>query len=492
MFVSVAQSRFPRRRRPRRGSVLITALLFAAIIAIALSSYLQLSLNSLRMANRSYYQFAALNLAELGLERALRCYNQIDSAASPAAAWADAGWPTPAADNSIRCKFFDHSNPFSLGPGAKGELKVYCSHFSPGTNGTPVAVAKATVLFEPNAEPLHKYMEVTLRRRSFFANGMVARNWMVWKGGNALADSWNSDPDNNPATAAIAYDTSAGPIRANATVGTPNPANGSLDFGGGTIRGRVLNAGGAIGKSSGAILSSTVAGTGWDASLISNDFSASFPPVAAPNPPVLSRNAVNSTTPIAFPSTLPRAGDVAFDGVYFYDFASTWVMKASGGATNKLTISGPVVFLATAHHGLNVIDLSGNASIAVAAGGSLRVFTDGNIEASGNGITNANVSPATMQIFGLNPAPGGQTIRFVGNGSSCSVIYAPNATFELKGNGSLAGAVIASTITLNGNAAFHYDEALGRASAGAPFGVTRWRELRTPQERDAYFHQLDF
>jgi len=464
-------------RAPRRGSLLIVAMLLAAAIGISLVSYLKLGLNSLTLADRTFYQTSAINLAEMGVEEAMYCYNQLDTVSDPRTAWTGTSitW-TIASDNSVSATL----STLTLGPGVTGVVKVFCTDYNP--SGTPVIIAKATVT--PQKGPtLEKWLEITLRKRSLFANGMVARNTIVWNGGNATADSWNSDPDNNSATAAVTYAT--GPVHASATVGTPNAANGALDFGGGTIRGRVMNAGGTISKSSGAVLSSSTTGTGWDASLISTDFSATFPTVTVPAPPALNKNTAASTTPIAFPSTLPRGTDVAWNGVYYYEFASNYGLSAAGSATNKLTINGPVVFLAINHVSTspNLIDLGGNASIALTTSGTMKVYTTGNIEAAGNGMTNANASPSSLQIYGTNSTAGGQTIRFVGNGSSSAAIYAPNATFTLKGNGNLYGAVVANTINLNGNAAFHYDEALGNTSAGNPFGIIKWRELQTRDER---------
>ena len=48
---SVPPARFPRRHA--RGSVLVTALIFSAIIAISLTSYIRLSLTSLSLAGRT-------------------------------------------------------------------------------------------------------------------------------------------------------------------------------------------------------------------------------------------------------------------------------------------------------------------------------------------------------------------------------------------------------------------------------------------------------
>ncbi|MDI1319176.1 MAG: hypothetical protein PSW75_03140, partial [bacterium] len=74
----------------RRGSVLITCLIFAIIIAIALTSYLKLAGNSYMLADRAFLNTTAVALAEQGLEQGLECYNQLDDAATPAQAWT--GW----------------------------------------------------------------------------------------------------------------------------------------------------------------------------------------------------------------------------------------------------------------------------------------------------------------------------------------------------------------------------------------------------------------
>ena len=51
----------------QRGSLLIVAMLLSAIIALSLTSYMQLSRTALTNSNRSYHQNAAMNLAEQGI-----------------------------------------------------------------------------------------------------------------------------------------------------------------------------------------------------------------------------------------------------------------------------------------------------------------------------------------------------------------------------------------------------------------------------------------
>ena len=453
-----------------------------SIVAVSLASYIKLAAASARLLDRSFHATSAVNLAEMGLEEAMFCYNQLDNQTDARNAWSAAAGSTVtwtiAADNSVTGTL----PTVTLAPGVSGSVKVYCSHYNPsGTN--PVIVARARVTIA-NGPALDKWLKITLRKRSLWANGMVARNSILWNGGNTEADSWNSDPDNNSATPPVSYAT--GPVKAGATVGTPASGSGSVDVGGGEVRGRIMTGGGTVSKSSGAVLSGSTSGSGWDTSLISTDFSATFPEVTVPSPPAANKNTVNSTTPIAFPSSLPRSGDKVWNGVYYYEFASGWGLSGGGSPSNVVTIGDDVVFLATNNGATNTIDLSGNASVKVASGATLKIYTNGGIEAAGNGLTNANAQPNSLQIFGTHDPSTTRKIRFVGNGSSSAAIYAPNAPFELKGNGELFGAVIAGSITMNGNAAFHYDEALGNQTAGNPFGIVEWKELQSSGEQGSY------
>src|SRR4051812_42209906 len=71
----------------RRGSVLIVAMLLAAIIGVSLVSFIKLSTNSLKQAHRTFYSNSAMNLAEVGLEEAIARFNALDNVNAPADAW---------------------------------------------------------------------------------------------------------------------------------------------------------------------------------------------------------------------------------------------------------------------------------------------------------------------------------------------------------------------------------------------------------------------
>jgi len=471
------------RRLPtrRRGSVLITALLFSAIIAISLTSYLRLALNSLNLADRSFYQNAAANLAEVGIESAMYCYNHLDEVVTPASAWGS-GW-TIATDNSVTSTL----TGFTLGPGVTGQVKIYCSNYT-GAGSNPMVIAKSIVTFARGGGTLEKFMEVTLRRRSLWANGLVARDGMTWSGGNVLVDSWLSDPDSNSATAAVSY--SAAVRRANGRVGTLSSTDGAINLGNGNVYGYVATAGGNVTYGPTAVVSGTFPGSGGDTARITTDFDASFPTITQPSPSAT--NLISSS--ITTTTSLPGGSDTAAsDGYYYYNFGSGAAIDLNGGGKN-LTITGKVVLLFNNHATVPTITLGGNAYLSIAANAKLRVYTNGNVDLGGNGAANANADPSSLMILGTSTTS--QTISVTGNGQLIGAVYAPTASVTMSGGGSsgnVMGSVVGRTISMTGGSAFHYDESLVNASAGNPFGIVQWRELQTAAERNtANTTQLSF
>ena len=63
--------RFP----PKRGSVVLVALSCVTVLGIAMASFLSVSNQAMKLSNRNYAKAVSKQLAEMGLERALRSYN---------------------------------------------------------------------------------------------------------------------------------------------------------------------------------------------------------------------------------------------------------------------------------------------------------------------------------------------------------------------------------------------------------------------------------
>lgn len=454
-------------------------MLFSVLVAIVLTSYLRVARNSYNLADRAFLNTTALTLAEQGLEEGLESYNQLDSAAPPAAAWS--GWTltgTVATRKQINLAFDN---------GATGTLQVYATDYNPAAGTAPKLVAKATLL-PASGLGLSRMIEITLRRRTIFAAGLVARNNITFST-NTVVSSWDSDPDNNPATPAVGY--SAAVKTANAFVGTISTANGAINTGAGDIYGRIGTGGGTITHDAGAILSTNPAGAGWNSGLVNVPFVSNLDTPVAPALPA-TVNTINAN--ITAGTTLPRAGDSpAADGKYYYNFAAGAAISLAG--SDQLTVSNNVVLYLQSHAATTAVSVGGNAGIQVASGGNLTVYTDGNIAIGGNGMANANANAASTLIYGTNTGSG-QTITMTGNATTVAAINAPNADFSITGNGEVWGSVIARNISLNGNAAFRYDEALldysNTTGTGNPWGIAKWRELALSAERQAYAANFNF
>lgn len=433
-------------RDPRRGSVLIVALLLMVVLSLGLASYLQLNLGSARLATRTHAQAAAFHLAEAGAEEALWSFNR--AATSVAGAWEGWSLDEPAA----RRRF----TGFDLGGNTRGEVQVHVSS-TVLTAARPTVLALATVQ-APGDRPVTRMLEVTLGRRTRFAAGLMARERIAFAGPNVTVDSWDSDPDRDPATPPVPYSPAVRNDRG--SIASASVQSAAVLLNRASIWGRVATGGGApqIGVGGSITGRDTPPGVMLDPARITTDFTADFPALTAP---------VDGTLIAELGDTLGTPG-----------LATRWRCPAlSLNGRRTLTILGDVTLILTAGPGSAAINVMGSAELIVPEGSSLTVYAEGDIRVGGRGLTNRNAQPRTCQIYGVSTSPAGQSIHLLGNGALTAVVYAPNGDVTLNGNGDMMGSVVARNITLTGNAAFHYDESLADFGEGMPYGVVRWREL---------------
>jgi hypothetical protein len=445
------------RRRSKRAAVLIVALMVAALIAVGLGSYLNLNLASSRLAKRSFNTYAALNLAEAGTEEAVWSFNRTQG--GDTTAWSN--WST--GTGSAAWRKFEN---FDFGQNSTGWVKVYVDNHAPGPTARPKIVSQSST-GAPGEAANVRMIEVTLRRRSLFAGGLVAKESIAFSGANASVDSWNSDPDHNPSTAAVPY--SASVRTDNGTIASGSVVNTAVLINQANVWGYVATGGSQpqVGSSGTIRGASTPENIAVDPNRISTDFSASLEHVLAP---------VDGTILASLPATLGTAG-----------LSTRWRtpnIALSGNQT--LTILGEVTLTLTAATNVDAVSVTGNASIIVPDGSKLTLYVEGHVKIGGNGMANGNVQALACQIYGISQSPGGQDIDIVGNGALKCAIYAPNGNVKIAGNGDVMGSVIANKITLVGNAAFHYDESLADRGADQPFAISKWRELTTAAERAQY------
>jgi hypothetical protein len=212
-----------RRFAGRRGSVLLTALLFAAGLALVLGSYLSLSRTSLKVAHRTFFANDAANLAEAGLEEALACFNLMAAGTAPATAWT--GWTISGA-NAMRSL-----PPLNRSQNAVGLIKVYVKGYD-GSDAAPYVVAQATVTPFDGGAPVIKTVHLVIRRTAAtLAHGLVALNGLTLNN-STYVDSYISNPSGSPTGPWLVYSTSID--RSNASVVV---LGGSVNIGSGQIRG---------------------------------------------------------------------------------------------------------------------------------------------------------------------------------------------------------------------------------------------------------------
>ena len=455
-----------------RGSLLIVAMLLSAIIGISLVSYLQLSRTTHNVSNRAFFNNAAMNLAEQGLEEAM--YSVNTNVAVSTYAWP--GWTLSGGD-----AYREFSTPTgTLSQDATATYRVYVYNYAVANPAPKTVISRARVTLGGVASaPIDKWIHVVLRKTSKFANGLVAKDIVRFNGTNATVDSWNSDPDNLPGTAAIPY--GAGVKQTNGSVASLSVVSvNQADIFGYVATGTTAPAVGANGKITGNF--SAPSGT-VDPTRVDTNFSANFDPVVAP-----SGSYSNYGGAITTSVSLPRAGIDTVMGTG--DYATYHMIEATSVnfTNNTLTITGKVILKLT--NTLTAIDISGPGGVNINTGAELQVYGSGDFSITGQGILNGGNTLATAnqpincQFYGTKTS-GVQNINITGNGVLSAVVYAPQGSITITGNGDVMGSMVGNDITLAGNALFHYDESLADFGVANPYRIQSWTELTTAAERTA-------
>lgn len=470
-------------RSSERGSLLIVAMLLCAIIGISLVSYINVGRSALKTSNRSLYNNAAMNLAENGLEEAMYSINKL--VANSSYSFSDDGW-TPVGTDDMKRKWtgtaFDQN--------ATGEVRVYIYNYTGAAAPNIVARALVTVKGDSNSAPVEKWVRVQLRKTSKFANGLVAKQTINFNGSPQI-DSWNSDPDNNSATAPVTY--SAATKNDAGSVGSISVGVNAVLVDNADIWGYVGTGGSAPQVGSTGTIGPFGTPTGTTvASHVTTDFSASFDNVSAPSTYSYANAGALSTSTV-LPDDIAGA-TLAADGKYYISCSSI------GGSNKVFTVAaGKKVVLKVTDTTGNCVDIKGGSGgINLSTGAALEIYAAGDINIGGQGAMNGGTTAATMgqpvnlQIYGTKTS-GTQNISVKGNGVFSGVLYAPFGSVTLDGSVQTFGSVVANDITLNGSSAqFHYDESLGNFGGNNPFRVTRWDELNTATDRATYATVMNF
>jgi hypothetical protein len=494
-----------------RGSVLITALILSAIVAIFLTSYMTLVSSTIKLANRSFYSNAAMNLVDTGLEQGLWSLNYNNGL--NANSWTQTGF-TAAANGfpGYQATFPSAGNYYTLSGGVKGQIKVWAN---PNLS-LPIVVAKAIVTLN-DGTTIIKMAKIYLTKSSYFKNGLVAKHNLTLSGG-PIIDGWNSDPSGTYVPySASAVDQSG---IANGKIGSDGIITGNghpTDYGYAAVGGNASSISGVAVDPYG----STTAGYA-DPNYVTYDFTASFPDQPVPSTDTytdpttgtqyttaLNGTDTNTISSVTTNTTLPQAGDTSItqDGVTTYYYYTPTV---SLNSNQVLTIAPGtnVVIITTTATGTTVSSGGNSGGISVpgvtttTSGGvttthpasSLQIYTSGDVSISGQGVMNGTTTtasttaanpPVDFQIYGTRSAAdaanlGMQSFSITGNGVFSGIIYAPNADIKIAGGGNSGqalGAIVGNNVTMDGQTTFHYDESLASFGNSGWWSLSKWREL---------------
>jgi Tfp pilus assembly protein PilX len=464
-----------------RGSLLLVSMLLCSIIGISIASYIRLGVQAQKLSNRALYNNGAINLAERGMEEAMYSINKMVN--DPTYTWTD--WTAVNSGADARRKW----TGYTFDQNATGQVRVYVENYQGSL--APVIIARSTVtLGGQSSAPIEKWIKVTLAMTSKFANGLVAKNTISFSGTNASVDSWDSKSD-DPSATPVPYDSTSRDD--NGSVGSISVTS-AVSVNNADIFGYVATGGtpASIGPNGLVGPFGTTAGT-IAPGHSSTDFTASFDNVSAPTTPYYNPIGSLSTNTTHL---LPGSIAAAADGKHYIECPSITkgVLKIEAGKQVILKMTGDILLTG----GSEGIVLESTTS-------KLIIYTAGDVKVTGQGIANgvdgtdSGTSidahevgqPANFQIWGTKTSSPMQDIQIAGNGALSGIVYAPFGSVTINGNGAVCGSVVANDIKVTGNAAFHYDESLGRFG-GNPFRVAAWRELTTAAERNVYSTKLTF
>lgn len=419
-------------------AALIVTLITGSLVALFLSTVTQEARNSYR----SRMAFQAVNIAEAGLEYAIYAVNNEKKLSE----WTKSG------------KGYSRSNFPHIGFSFRNETRSARVYLEPHST-PPKAIAEGRIQ-STNGMTITKQVYIELGNRSLFANGIVAKDAITFKGNGNSVDSYRS---------------SLGPYDSvlnrndNGTIASISIAPDIISLGNSDIWGRAASGGSAlkpnppdVGKNGSIRGKDTPAGVKVDPNRIATDFYAEFPNPSAP--------AMSSPATSISGATLGSTGTTTYYKLSAIDVKSK----------DTLTVQGNVVVLVEGD-----VDVKGLIQLdKTDPNASLELYATGDMDIGGNGIVNPTDKPENVMLYGLGT--GTESIALYGNGAFTGVVYAPNYEVTLGGGGTsgeMMGALVAETVWFNGHYAFHYDEDLEDLSDDAAKKVTRWVELTDAAER---------
>jgi hypothetical protein len=445
----------PVRNASCKGSVLVIAVCFGAIIGIALVSCLSLVSSQNQAVVRSQSWNLCIPVVEAGIEEAMAHLNNRNEKSYAVNDWKQSGneysrsrpWGKDFYDVNI-----DLTAPLAPIIVCTGYVRAPFSF----VNHELVAAANVDL---GGVSYLSRAVKAVAIRRPRFPTGMIARQRIDMNGNTITTDSFDSKDPNHSTTNGL-YD----PAKAkdNGDVSTTAGGTNIINVGNANIKGKlrtapggtsVVGAKGTVGSLAWHAAGKTGIEPGWS----SDDLNVAFDDVKRP---------------FTGGAMAPSGGTVTGTVVkYLLAGGNYEISSLSIASKEKMVVSGHSVLLVNG-------DVKTIGEIEILPGGSLELYVAGaKADIGGTGI-NQNGQAGNFTYYGL---PSNTSLTLSSNGDFTGAIYAPSAELKLSGGGSttlhFTGACVMKSIVVNGTYQFHYDEALDHSGPPGNFVIVSWVEL---------------
>jgi hypothetical protein len=410
--------------RPQ-GSVLIVTICITAIIGLALTTYLTLASNQNQLTTHSQVWNSAMPVVEAGIEEALTHLSRNYITNMETSGWVLAGGQ------------YVKSN--SIGD---GNYQVTISQSLPYT-----IISTGYAPMPGSSTYVSRSVQVTTRNQNAFTGALIIQSTINLNGNNVRTDSY--DPRDPKKSTNGAYDPAKAGDKGDITC-----ANGLINVGNADIWGHAFTGPGVTPSTGpngaiGSVAWNQAGMSGIQPGWVENDFNVSFPDVQAP-----------------FAAATPPASG-SYNGTNYSCVLGNgnYLSSSLGG---KVLVTGNATLYVTGNVVFNTGDF-----LQIVPGASLRLYVGG-ASASFQTVVNSNTGAASFLYFGL---PSNTSISMSGGSDLIGAIYAPEASISLTGSAEIFGAVMANLITMQGNAAIHYDVSLANIPPTRGFIINSWNEL---------------
>jgi hypothetical protein len=451
--------------RSRRGATTLAALSLTTALGVAVGSYLALTTQGYRTGVRQFLNDRANELTQTGLEEALWALNQgnwTSSGPSSNTPWTSSG--------TTRNVTLDYG---SQGNGATGQVVLAVDNYA-ATGPTWPTVRVTAAVTQSDGRAITRTLQAATSPAPLFGNAIASAEAGVSFEAGGTVDSWNSDPDNDPATAAVPYSFTAGNAANYAAVvaGCDDGAHGVV-LTQAQIRGYVATFGQPV------------------------DFSISGSPPGRVSGPAtagsvtvdsarLGRTAFVPISPV-FAVSLPATSGASYGGLLGNILALVSALLSAPSTVEVYKVNGDLTILGipllapslTVDRPLKLIidgnlTIGGAGKITITTSGSLELFVAGDCTIGGNGIDNQNVQPARCAVYATSTSTA-NSLQYTTSATFRGVIYAENKPIDIQQNATFYGALLSRrqvSFTAGATApVFHYDTALR---------TTRFSGIKTP------------